>query len=61
MSIQTAQLHVKVVEGRNLTKQDLFSENDAYVEVYLDSKKRKQKTSIKYDQKNPVWNESFTL
>jgi Ca2+-dependent lipid-binding protein len=52
---------VKVVEGRNLKKQDLFSENDAYVELYLDNKKRKQKTSIKYDQKTPVWNESFTL
>ncbi len=56
-----AQLTVTVVEGRNLKKQDLFSDNDAYVKLYLDDKKHKHKTTIKDDTKTPVWNESFVL
>lgn len=56
-----AQLRVKIIEGKNLKKQDLFSENDAYVQLYLDDKKRKQKTTVKYDQKTPIWNETFIL
>lgn len=56
-----AQIQVQVIEGKNLKKQDLFSENDAYVQLYVDSKKRKQRTTVKYDQKVPVWNETFFL
>jgi Ca2+-dependent lipid-binding protein len=55
-----SQLQVTVVEGRNLKKQDLFSENDAYVKLYLD-KKHKQKTKVIDDCKTPVWNETFVL
>lgn len=29
---------VKVIESRNLKKKDLFSENDAYVQIDLDDK-----------------------
>ncbi|CAF4320747.1 unnamed protein product, partial [Adineta steineri] len=29
------QLEVIIVEGRNLKQKDTFSENDAYVKVYL--------------------------
>jgi len=56
-----AQLIVKVIEGKNLKKKDLFSENDAYVKLYLDDKKQKQKTSVQHDSKTPVWNETFIL
>jgi Ca2+-dependent lipid-binding protein len=56
-----AQLQVTVIEGRNLKKKDLFSENDAYVQLYLDDKKQKQKTKVKNNCKTPQWNESFVL
>jgi len=56
-----AQLVIKVVEGRNLKKKDLFSESDPYVQMYLEDKKQKQKTTVKSDTKNPVWNETFIL
>jgi len=56
-----AQLQVTVIEGRNLKKKDLFSENDPYVQLYLDDKKQKQKTKVKNNCKTPQWNESFVL
>jgi Ca2+-dependent lipid-binding protein len=56
-----AQLQVTIIEGRNLKKKDLFSDNDPYVKIYLDDKKQKQKTRVKNDTKTPVWNESFVL
>ena len=45
------QLIVKMIEGTNLKKKDLFSKNDAYVKIYLDDKKQKQKTSVQHDSK----------
>jgi Ca2+-dependent lipid-binding protein len=56
-----AQIQVIVIEGRNLKKKDLFTENDAYVQIYLDDKKQKQKTTVKNNCKTPVWNQSFVL
>lgn len=56
-----AQLQVTVVEGRNLKQKDTFSENDAYVKIYLDDKHHKQKSKTKQDSNNPKWNESFVL
>ena len=57
-----AQLVIKVVEGRNLKKKDLFSENDAYVQVYLaESDFPKQKTTVKSNTKDPVWNQILIL
>ncbi len=56
-----AQLQVTVIEGKNLKKKDLFSENDPYVQIYLDDKHQKQKTKVKSNSKNPHWNESFVL
>jgi Ca2+-dependent lipid-binding protein len=56
-----AQLQVTVIEGKNLKKKDLFSENDPYVQIYLDDKHQKQKTKVKNNSKNPHWNESFVL
>ncbi|CAF4892873.1 unnamed protein product, partial [Rotaria sp. Silwood1] len=54
-----AQLQVTVVEGKNFKKQDWFSDNDPFVEIYLDNKSQKQKTKIKYNTKTPLWNEIF--
>ncbi len=56
-----AQLQVTVVEARNLKQKDTFSENDAYVQIYLDDKKQKQKSKAKQNSNNPTWNESFVL
>ncbi len=56
-----AQLQVTVVEARNLKQKDTFSENDAYVQMYLDDKKQKQKSKTKQNSNNPTWNQSFVL
>jgi Ca2+-dependent lipid-binding protein len=56
-----AQLQVAVIEGRNFEKKDFFSENDAYVQIYLDDKKQKQKTKVKNNRKNPQWNQTIVL
>ena len=56
-----AQIQVTVVEGRNLKKKDLFSDNDSFVELYLDDKGQKQKTRVQYNSKIPQWKQSFVL
>ena len=56
-----AELQVTVIEGRNLKKKDLFSPNDTFVEIYLDDKSQKQKTTVKRNSKNPTWNEILVL
>lgn len=56
-----AQIQVIVVEGRNLKKKDLFSDNDPFVELYLDEKSVKQKTKVERNSKTPQWNETFIL
>lgn len=59
--IEMAQLQVTVVEAKNLKKKDLFSDNDPFVQVYLDDINFKQKTKTKKNSKNPRWNQSFFL
>ncbi len=61
VDIWMAQLQITVVEGRNLKQKDTFSENDAYVKIYLDDKNQKQKSKTKQNSNNPTWNESFVL
>lgn len=56
-----AQLQVTIIAGRNLKKKDFFSESDPFVQVYLDDKKQKQKTTVQNNTKNPQWNQSFVL
>ncbi|KAI8390196.1 C2 domain-containing protein [Blakeslea trispora] len=53
-------LQVTVIEARDLHGEDLFGQNDAFVELYID-KDYKQKTSVINDSNNPVWNETFTF
>ncbi|CAF1216345.1 unnamed protein product [Adineta steineri] len=55
------QLEVIIVEGRNLKQKDTFSENDAYVKVYLDDKSQKQKSKTIQNSNNPKWNQSFVF
>jgi len=56
-----AQIQVSVIEARNLKKMDLFSESDGFVEVYLNKKKKKYRTKVVYNTKNPYWNEIVIL
>lgn len=56
-----AQLQVTIIEGRNLKQKDKFSEDDAFIEIYLDEKKLKQKTKVIHNSNNPIWNETFVL
>lgn len=56
-----AQLQVTLVEGRNLKQKDTFSENDAYVQMYLDDKHQKQKSKVIQNSNNPKWNQSIVL
>ena len=56
-----AQLQVTVVEAKHLTQKDTLSENDAFIQIYLDEKNSKQKSKVKQDSNNPIWNESFVL
>ncbi|KAI9323011.1 C2 domain-containing protein [Zopfochytrium polystomum] len=52
-------VELTVIYARNLNKKDLFSENDACVEFYIDPH-HKQKTSV-IESAVPIWNETFTL
>lgn len=56
-----AQLQITLVEARNLKQKDTMSENDAYVQIYLDDKKLKQKSKTIQNSNNPVWNQIFVL
>jgi Ca2+-dependent lipid-binding protein len=56
-----AQLQVTVIEARNLKKKDTLTENDPFVELYLDDKNFKQKTKTIQNCKTPHWNQSFVL
>jgi Ca2+-dependent lipid-binding protein len=56
----TGTLEIFIAEGRNLKDRDIIGQNDAYVELYLE-KKYRQRTTIKKNSNNPVWNERFTF
>ena len=56
-----AQIQVTIVEGRNLKKKDFFSDNDSFVEIYLDDKNQKHKTRVLHNCKTPQWKQSFVL
>lgn len=56
-----AQLQVTLIEATNLKKKDRLSENDPFVEIYLDDKNYKQKSKTKQNSKNPKWDQAFVL
>ena len=55
-------LHVKVVRAMNLKKKDLLGASDPYVKLKLtEDKLPSKKTTVKYKNLNPEWNEEFTM
>lgn len=56
-------LNVKVVKGIKLKKRDLFGSSDPYVKLRLTDDKigTTKKTTVKYDNLNPEWDEDFSL
>ncbi|KAG9306061.1 hypothetical protein G9A89_020256 [Geosiphon pyriformis] len=47
------------VAARKLKDEDLVGKSDPYVELWLDDKKYKQKTTTKKGTLTPTWNEDF--
>lgn len=56
-----AQLQVNLIEGKNFKQKDTFSQNDSYVQIYLDEKRHKQKSRVQRNTNNPTWNQTFVL
>ncbi|EPS74285.1 hypothetical protein M569_00465 [Genlisea aurea] len=55
-------LHVKVLRAANLKKKDLLGASDPYVKLKLtETKAPSKKTTVKYKNLNPEWNEEFTM
>ncbi|XP_051139426.1 synaptotagmin-2 [Andrographis paniculata] len=55
-------LHVKVVRAIKLKKKDLLGASDPYVKVNLtEDKLPSKKTTVKYKNLNPEWDEEFTF
>ncbi|XP_056171070.1 synaptotagmin-3-like isoform X3 [Syzygium oleosum] len=55
-------LHVKVIQARKLLKMDLLGTSDPYVKLSLSGEKLPAKrTTVKMNNLNPEWNESFNL
>lgn len=55
-------LHVKVVRAEKLKKKDLLGASDPYVKLKLTEEKLpSKKTTVKYKNLNPEWNEEFNI
>ena len=55
-------LHVKVLRALKLNKKDLMGASDPYVKFKLtEDKLPSKKTTVKYSNLNPEWNEEFNL
>jgi Ca2+-dependent lipid-binding protein len=55
-------LHVKVVRALKLKKKDIMGGADPYVKLKLkDDKLASKKTTVKYKNLNPEWNEEFNV
>ena len=55
-------LNVKVVRAIKLKKKDLLGASDPYVKMKLtEDKLPSKKTTVKYKNLNPEWNEEFNL
>ncbi|KAI8852958.1 C2 domain-containing protein [Chytridium lagenaria] len=53
-------VEVKVLRAKDLTRKDAISNNDAYVEIWLNDKNYKQKTNT-IQSSTPEWNQTFTF
>ncbi|KAE9593380.1 putative C2 domain, synaptotagmin-like mitochondrial-lipid-binding domain-containing protein [Lupinus albus] len=55
-------LHVKVLRAMKLKKKDLLGASDPYVKLKMTGDKMpSEKTTVKYKNLNPEWNEEFNL
>lgn len=55
-------IHVKVIRAHKLPKRDLLGTSDPYVQLRLSGEKLPAKrTTVKMNNLNPEWNESFNL
>ncbi|XP_020208690.1 synaptotagmin-2 [Cajanus cajan] len=55
-------LHVKVVRAEKLRKKDLLGSSDPYVKLKIsEDKLPSKKTTVKYKNLNPEWNEEFNI
>ncbi|MED6180800.1 Synaptotagmin-2 [Stylosanthes scabra] len=62
MKVPVGILHVKVLRATNLKKKDLLGGADPYVKLKLsDDKLPSKKTTVKYKNLNPEWNEEFNI
>lgn len=62
MKVPVGILHVKVLRAVKLRKKDLMGASDPYVKFKLtDEKLPSKKTTVKYKNLNPEWNEEFNL
>ncbi|KAJ3203072.1 hypothetical protein HDU67_010398, partial [Dinochytrium kinnereticum] len=52
-------VQVRVIKAKDLTKKDFITQNDAFVELWLE-KNYKQRTSV-IQSSLPEWNQTFTL
>lgn len=53
------QVHVRVVEAKELPKMDLFGKTDAFALLQYNASRNIQKTKVIQDDYTPVWNEEF--
>ncbi|KAG4934540.1 hypothetical protein JHK87_048542 [Glycine soja] len=62
MKVPVGILHVKVVRAEKLKKKDLLGASDPYVKLKLTEEKLpSKKTTVKYKNLNPEWNEEFNV
>ena len=62
MKVPVGILHVKVVRAEKLKKKDLLGASDPYVKLKLTEEKLpSKKTTVKYKNLNPEWNEEFNI
>ncbi|KAE9620969.1 hypothetical protein Lal_00019267 [Lupinus albus] len=62
MKVPVGILHVKVLKAVKLRKKDLMGGADPYVKLKLtDDKLPSKKTTVKYNNLNPEWNEEFKV
>ena len=53
------ELHVRIIEAKDLEKMDTIGKSDPYVKIKIIGTYQKAKTTVKKNTLTPVWNESF--
>ncbi|KAJ3112028.1 hypothetical protein HDU96_005031 [Phlyctochytrium bullatum] len=53
-------VEVVVLRAKDLNRKDTFTNNDAFVDIWLDDKAYKQKTKT-VQSSTPEWNQTFTF